>query len=165
MEQNSAEALLKAAIVKKIKIATAESCTGGMIAARITDLPGSSAMFDRGFVTYSNEAKAEMLGVPLEHTIDPGAVSALVASEMARGAIEHSNAQCAVAVTGIAGPGGGSPHKPVGLVYIATVGMNVADRVEEFRFQESHNATTRAEIRQAIVEEALRMLLHTIEAA
>lgn len=99
-------------------LATAESCTGGMIAAACTDLAGSSQWFDRGFVTYSNEAKTEMLGVPAELIAQHGAVSEEVVRAMAEGAIRHSRAQVSIAVTGIAGPGGGSVEKPVGTVWV-----------------------------------------------
>lgn len=98
-------------------LATAESCTGGMIAAACTDLAGSSAWFERGFVTYSNEAKSHMLGVPAELIVTHGAVSEPVARAMASGALQHSRAQVALSVTGIAGPSGGSPDKPVGTVW------------------------------------------------
>ncbi|RGE45663.1 CinA family protein [Comamonas testosteroni] len=103
---------------KNWMLATAESCTGGMIAAACTDLAGSSQWFDRGFVTYSNEAKTEMLGVPAELIARHGAVSEEVVRAMAEGAIRHSRAQVSVAVTGIAGPGGGSAEKPVGTVWV-----------------------------------------------
>ena len=99
-------------------LATAESCTGGMIAAACTDLAGSSQWFERGFVTYSNEAKTEMLGVPAELIAKHGAVSEEVVRAMAEGAIRHSRAQVSIAVTGIAGPGGGSVEKPVGTVWV-----------------------------------------------
>ncbi|MEF9948171.1 MAG: CinA family protein [Comamonas sp.] len=99
-------------------LATAESCTGGMIAAACTDLAGSSQWFDRGFVTYSNEAKTEMLGVPAELIAKHGAVSEEVVRAMAEGAIRYSRAQVSIAVTGIAGPGGGSAEKPVGTVWV-----------------------------------------------
>jgi nicotinamide-nucleotide amidase len=98
-------------------ICTAESCTGGLIAKTFTDLAGSSDWFDRGFVTYSNQAKMDMLGVSSETLLQQGAVSAETAREMAAGAIANSEAQYAIAVTGIAGPGGGSPEKPVGTVW------------------------------------------------
>lgn len=100
-------------------LATAESCTGGWIAKVITDIPGSSAWFDRGFVTYCNKAKQQMLGVSAETLAQYGAVSAETAREMVAGALIHSDADCAVAVTGIAGPDGGSEDKPVGTVFIA----------------------------------------------
>ncbi|MBF6647960.1 CinA family protein [Methylobacter sp. BlB1] len=101
------------------KIVTAESCTGGWIAQTITEVPGSSAWFDRGFVTYSNISKVQMLGVRQETLEKYGAVSAETAMEMAQGALSNSDANCACAVTGIAGPDGGSPEKPVGTVFIA----------------------------------------------
>lgn len=100
-------------------LATAESCTGGMIAAKCTDLAGSSNWFERGFVTYSNASKSELLGVPTELIARDGAVSETVARAMAQGAIGHSGAQVAIAVTGVAGPTGGSPDKPVGTVWFA----------------------------------------------
>ena len=100
-------------------MATAESCTGGLIAAACTDLAGSSAWFERGLVTYSNEAKTELLGVPAELIAQHGAVSEAVARAMAAGALARSQAQVAVAVTGVAGPGGGSASKPVGTVWLA----------------------------------------------
>ena len=99
-------------------LATAESCTGGMIAAACTDLAGSSQWFERGFVTYSNEAKTEMLGVPAELIAKHGAVSEEVVRAMAEGAIRHSRAQVSIAVTGVAGPSGGSAEKPVGTVWV-----------------------------------------------
>lgn len=99
-------------------IATAESCTGGLIAATLTEIAGSSDVVDRGFVTYSNEAKTDLLGVPAALIERYGAVSDPVAAAMALGAVARSRAQVAIAVTGIAGPGGGSPEKPVGLVYL-----------------------------------------------
>ena len=114
-----AERLLADARAKGLKIATAESCTGGLIAGLLTEIPGSSDVFERGFVTYSNEAKEDLLGVPTDLIHHHGAVSAEVARSMAEGALQHSLAQIAVAVTGIAGPGGGSAEKPVGLVHLA----------------------------------------------
>lgn len=103
---------------RHLKLATAESCTGGMIAAALTDLAGSSDIFDRGFVTYSNDAKMDMLGVSRETIASFGAVSAETADEMVSGALANSLANIALSVTGIAGPSGGSDEKPVGLVYI-----------------------------------------------
>lgn len=101
------------------RLATAESCTGGWIAQCMTSIPGSSSWFDRGFVTYSNESKQELLGVPAEVIATHGAVSAETVVAMAGGALAHSRADCAVAVSGIAGPEGGSPDKPVGTVWLA----------------------------------------------
>lgn len=120
--ETSIEELVQQLAAKLIEkgwmLATAESCTGGMIAAACTDLAGSSQWFDRGFVTYSNEAKTEMLGVPAELIEKHGAVSEEVVRAMAEGAIRHSRAQVSIAVTGIAGPGGGSVEKPVGTVWV-----------------------------------------------
>ena len=137
-------------------IASAESCTGGMISAAMTDLAGSSDVFDRGFVTYSNEAKMELLGVRAETLTEDGAVSPQVAEEMAVGAIKNSNAQIAISVTGIAGPGGGSDEKPVGLVYL---GIATKEKIE------SHNRQfqgTRADIREQTVQEALTLLIQAL---
>lgn len=139
-------------------LATAESCTGGLIASACTDLAGSSNWFDRGFVTYSNEAKTEMLGVDASLVAQQGAVSEVVARAMAHGAVRHSRARVAVAVTGIAGPGGGSPDKPVGLVWF---GFMVDGRLasESQRF-----AGDRAAVRAATVRHALARLLALVEA-
>lgn len=136
-----------------LRIATAESCTGGMIAAALTDTGGSSDVFERGFVTYSNEAKTELIGVPADLIAKFGAVSEQVAREMAAGALRHSHADVAVAVTGIAGPGGGSAEKPVGLVYLGICRRNSAAHCERRVFPGS-----RAEIRRATVARALEML-------
>ncbi len=104
----------------RLKIVTAESCTGGLIAALLTEIPGSSDVFERGFITYSNEAKTDMLGVPADQIQQHGAVSREVAMAMAEGAIAHSHATISISVTGVAGPGGGSAEKPLGLVWIAS---------------------------------------------
>ena len=141
---------------KQLRIATAESCTGGMIAAAITDIGGSSEVFDRGFVTYSNEAKSQ-LGVQPDLLEQHGAVSVHVAREMATGALKHSKADVAVAVTGIAGPGGGSEGKPVGLVYLAVARRNGEPAIERHQFHGD-----RAAIRQAAVERALEMLAEAV---
>lgn len=106
----------------KMKVTTAESCTGGLISAAMTSVAGSSEVFDRAFITYSNEAKSEMLGVAEEVIRDQGAVSSQTAMAMAAGALDNSDAQISVAVTGIAGPGGGSKEKPVGTVFVAVAG-------------------------------------------
>lgn len=141
------------------KIATAESCTGGMISAAFTDIPGSSDVFERGFVTYSNESKTEMLGVPLELIEREGAVSKKVAVSMAEGALFHSHADVVVAVTGIAGPGGGSKEKPVGLVYIA---VKYAEKIiaKEYKFNGG-----REEIRDSSVRAALEQILNVVKGA
>ena len=136
-----------------LMLATAESCTGGMIAAACTDLAGSSAWFERGFVSYSNAAKTQLLGVPADCIASHGAVSEPVARAMAQGALTYSAAQVAVAVTGVAGPGGGSPDKPVGTVWIAWA---MADQVRAERMQFSGD---RAAVRQATVEHALQGLV------
>jgi len=114
-----AELLLARCREQGIRIATAESCTGGLIAAALTEIAGSSDVFERGFVTYSNEAKMDLLGVPADLIAREGAVSEAVARAMAQGALAHGRADLALAVTGIAGPGGGSPDKPVGRVHLA----------------------------------------------
>lgn len=114
-----AEQLLADARARDLKIATAESCTGGLIAGLLTEIPGSSDVVERGFVTYSNEAKMDLLGVPQDILIDYGAVSAATARAMAAGALVNSRADLVVSVTGIAGPGGGTAEKPVGLVHLA----------------------------------------------
>jgi len=118
----AARSVIQAAQARGLTIATAESCTGGLVAAALTAVPGSSAVMDRGFVTYSNTAKAQMLGVAEDLISQHGAVSEPVARSMADGAEEHSGAQVTVSITGIAGPGGGSAEKPVGLVHFAANG-------------------------------------------
>ena len=134
-------------------VATAESCTGGMIAARCTDLSGSSKWFERGFVTYSNAAKSELLGVPAELITQHGAVSEPVARAMADGAVRHAHAQVSVAVTGIAGPAGGSADKPVGTVWFAWC-VN-----EQLSSERRVFAGDRAAIREATVAHALQGLI------
>ncbi len=134
--------------------ATAESCTGGLVAAAITDVAGSSGWFDRGFVTYSNEAKQEALGVPAATLAAHGAVSEPTARAMAEGALARSRADVAVAITGIAGPGGATPGKPVGTVCLAWAERAGETRAATFRF-----AGDRAAVRAASVGAALRGLL------
>jgi nicotinamide-nucleotide amidase len=116
-----AERVLYACRQRQLKIVTAESCTGGLIAATLTAISGSSDVVDRAFITYSNEAKREMLGVPWDAILGYGAVSDPVARAMAAGALSRSNAHIAVSVTGVAGPGGGTPEKPVGLVHFGAL--------------------------------------------
>ncbi len=142
---------------KGLKVATAESCTGGLIAGLLTEIAGSSDVVDRGFVTYSNEAKVQMLGIDPQLIAAHGAVSEQVARAMATGALAHAIADITVAVTGVAGPGGGSADKPVGLVHFATArrGGTVVHR--EARFGD----IGRSEIRIATVREALTMLRQT----
>jgi nicotinamide-nucleotide amidase len=144
---------------KGLKLATAESCTGGLIAACLTEIEGSSRVFDRGFVTYTNEAKRDMLGVPGDIIADYGAVSEPVARAMAEGALVNSNAGATVAVTGIAGPDGGTPLKPVGLVHIACARDGHRIHHDVFRFGE----IGRQEVRLKTVEEALSLLLNVIQ--
>jgi nicotinamide-nucleotide amidase len=139
---------------RRLRVATAESCTGGLVAGAITAVAGSSEWFERGFVTYSNEAKREMLGVAHALIEAHGAVSEPVARAMAEGALARSAADCAVAVTGVAGPGGGSAAKPVGMVC-----FGFALRGGETRVETRHFPGDRAAVRAASVEEALSGLV------
>jgi nicotinamide-nucleotide amidase len=123
-----------------LRLVTAESCTGGLVAACLTDIPGSSDVVERGFVTYSNDAKIEALGVPPELLEKHGAVSPHVARAMAEGALQRSRADVAVAVTGIAGPSGGTPTKPVGLVYLAALRRAGEAAVERHHFHGDRRA-------------------------
>lgn len=142
------------------RVATAESCTGGLVAGAITDIEGSSAVLDRGFITYSNKAKTDLVGVPDELLAQYGAVSEPVARAMAEGALRLSQAQVSVAITGIAGPGGGSAEKPVGLVHFAVAGpKGVSHREERF----GHTLSRQA-IRRLAVETALRLLTDAVVA-
>jgi nicotinamide-nucleotide amidase len=150
----SARDLIRALRNKGWKLATAESCTGGMVSAAMTDIAGSSDVFDRGFVTYSNDAKSDMLGVPAAMILEYGAVSEAVARAMAEGALRHSITDVAVAITGIAGPGGGSAEKPVGLVHFACATKQQTQHVER-RFGD----IGRAAVREASVEQALQLVL------
>lgn len=138
-------------------LATAESCTGGLIAGCLTHVSGSSVVMDRGFVTYTNEAKTDMLGVSAALIADLGAVSGPVADAMATGAVAHSRADVAVAVTGIAGPTGGTATKPVGLVFIARHRRGGDSVVERHIF-----TGDRAEVRLATVKRALELLLESL---
>jgi nicotinamide-nucleotide amidase len=148
------QAILADARAKGVKIVTAESCTGGLVAGALTDVAGSSDVFERGFVVYSNLAKRDCLGVS-EQTLDQfGAVSAETVRAMAEGALARAPGQLAVAVTGIAGPGGGTPTKPVGLVYFAAARTGYETLVEERRFGD----IGRASIRTESVETALQLL-------
>jgi nicotinamide-nucleotide amidase len=149
-----AEVVLADARTQKLRIATAESCTGGLIAALLTEIPGSSDAFDRGFVVYSNRAKSDLLGVPGDLIADAGAVSEAVARSMAEGAVENSNAHLAVSVTGVAGPGGGTKLKPIGLVHIAAAREGRSIIHEAHRF----GNIGRSEIRMKAVEAALQLL-------
>jgi nicotinamide-nucleotide amidase len=136
---------------KEKKIATAESCTGGWIAQIITGVSGSSAWFDRGFVTYSNAAKMEMLGVKPETLDNFGAVSAQTATEMVTGALAHSDADCAIAVTGIAGPDGGTAEKPVGTVFIAWAYKNQDVKVVQKKLTGNRHEIRRQTVKIALV--------------
>jgi nicotinamide-nucleotide amidase len=148
-----AEALLAACRTKGIMLATAESCTGGLIAAALTAIAGSSDVVDRGFVTYSNDAKNQMIGVPMPLIERYGAVSEQVAAAMASGALSRSRARIAVSVTGVAGPGGGSAEKPVGLVCFGLARTGVPAITERQVFPGD-----RTEIRAATVAHAFKMI-------
>jgi nicotinamide-nucleotide amidase len=150
----AATALLDLCKSKKLMVATAESCTGGLVAGALTDIAGSSAVVDRGFITYTNEAKHQMLGVPNETIERHGAVSRETAEAMVRGALGQANANLAVSITGIAGPGGGSTDKPVGLVHFvaASRGGNLIHRERRF------GDIGRGEVRRLSVLQALAML-------
>lgn len=149
-----ARLLVDEARERRLRIVTAESCTGGLVAGAICQVSGASDVFERGFVTYSNRAKQEMLGVPGDLIADLGAVSEPVARMMAEGALENSNAHVSVAITGIAGPGGGTPMKPVGTVHIATARANQALMHREEFFE----VETREEVQLGAVQLALEML-------
>ncbi|WP_411727949.1 CinA family protein [Methyloglobulus sp.] len=145
-----AERLGRTLKAKGYKIATAESCTGGWIAQAITEVPGSSAWFDRGLVTYSNDAKVQMLGVNPQTLAQHGAVSAEVAQQMAAGALANSEADWAIAVTGIAGPDGGSEEKPVGTVYIAWQNKNGFSNVERLSVPGNRHQIRKQAVKKAI---------------
>jgi nicotinamide-nucleotide amidase len=152
--EDAARAVIEDFSARGLTIATAESCTAGLIAGALTEIPGSSAVFDRGFVTYSNEAKQQMIGVCAETLKAHGAVSRPTALEMAEGALRQSGVAVTVAVTGIAGPGGGSPEKPVGLVHLAA-----ARKGRETLHRELRNGDIgRSAVRLATVRTALEML-------
>ena len=155
---DQARALLEAFRVARLRLATAESCTGGMVAAVLTEIAGSSDVVERGFVTYSNDAKAELLGVPLPLIQAKGAVSEEVAHAMAGGALKRSRADVAVSITGIAGPGGATAAKPVGLVHLAA--LTRSGRLVHARHIFPGG---RAEVRAASVKEALRLLREAAE--
>lgn len=154
-------AVLAACAARGIMLATAESCTGGMIVAALTDIAGSSSVVDRGFVTYSNEAKMDMLGVSANTLDTHGAVSRETALEMARGALENSRAGVSIAVTGIAGPGGGSAEKPVGLVWFG-LALEGHEPVAQSRIFEGLDRTS---VRSSTVDTALGMVLEALATA
>lgn len=147
----------EALVRRGLRLALAESCTGGLVAARLTDRPGSSRFLEAGLVTYSNGAKASLLGVDPDVIATRGAVSEAVARAMVAGAREATGAEAAIAITGIAGPDGGTPEKPVGTVWIAAA---VGDQVRTVRFQFGGD---RSAVREAAVAAALDMLLETLE--
>lgn len=153
-----AEKLVTLAREKNITFGTAESCTGGLISAAITDISGASAVFWGGIVSYDNRVKEHLLGVEHETLVTLGAVSAKTAEQMAVGAVRALSVDFAVSVTGIAGPGGGTPEKPVGLVYIA-----VASTKGVIAVKENHFKGEREEVRRQTVETALSMLISAIE--
>lgn len=155
-----AAALLELCRRKQFRIATAESCTGGLIAATLTEIPGSSDVVERGFVTYSQDAKQAMLGVPSATLGQFGAVSRETAEAMATGALANSPAELAISVTGIAGPGGGTAGKPVGLVHFAAASKRGGLIHRERRFGD----IGRSQVRHASVIEALAMLRELAEA-
>ncbi len=154
-----AEAVGHRLLERQALLTTAESCTGGWIAQVVTSVPGSSSWFDRGFVTYSNLAKQEMLGVTPETLAAHGAVSGPVVAEMAEGALCHSQARFAVAVSGIAGPDGGSEDKPVGTVYLAWARRDLEPIIQRRQF-----AGDREEVRRQTVHLALERLIELLDA-
>src|SRR5215467_2252195 len=157
--REAANTLLELCKAKKLTLATAESCTGGLVAAALSEIPGSSLVLDRGFVTYSNEAKQQMLGVT-PATIDVhGAVSAECAKEMAKGALAHASVDLTVSITGIAGPTGAVPGKPVGLVYFCAASRS--GRV--IAHDRKYGDIGRIKVRDQSVLEALRMLQELAE--
>ena len=156
--RDAAERVLHACRKRKLKVVTAESCTGGLVAATLTAIAGSSDVVDRAFVTYANEAKREMLGVPWDALLGHGAVSDPVARAMAAGALARSGADLAVSVTGVAGPGGGTEEKPVGLVYLAAMRMGHEPIAERHVFPGDRDS-----IRRVSVLTALAMLASLAE--
>jgi nicotinamide-nucleotide amidase len=157
---NEAARLLDAFRASGLRLATAESCTGGLVAALLTEIPGSSDVVERGFVTYSNAAKHESLGVPEALIVQHGAVSEAVARAMAEGALAHSHADIAVSVTGVAGPAGSSDAKPVGLVHLAAARSGQPTLHQECRFGD----IGRTRVRLEAVAVALSLLRRALEA-
>jgi nicotinamide-nucleotide amidase len=158
---SAAHGLLDQCRANGLRVATAESCTGGLIASALTEIAGSSDVVDRGFVTYSNAAKVQMLGVPKSLIVRDGAVSETVARAMAEGALQRASADLAIAVTGIAGPAGGSIEKPVGLVHIACAVNGRETRHLERRFGD----VGRSEVRRLAVLAALALLEESVKLA
>lgn len=159
--EDMAGAIVRLFTERRLMLATAESCTGGLIAGALTEIPGSSAVIDRGFVTYTNEAKTDLLGVSTPTLAAYGAVSRETALQMAHGALYRSRAFVAVAVTGIAGPGGGSAEKPVGLVHLAAKARSGTLIHREMRYGD----IGRSAIRLATLRTALEMLKEAAQAA
>jgi len=157
--RRAARTLLALCKARKLTIAAAESCTGGLLTGVLTEIPGSSEVVDRGFVTYSNQSKHQVLGVPARTLETYGAVSRETALAMAKGALAHSSADITVAITGIAGPGGGSKQKPVGLVHIATAARSGGRAHHDCRFGD----IGRAKVREKSVLEGLTMMRDLIE--
>lgn len=153
-----ARRVLAACEAKEIQLATAESCTGGLIIACLTEIPGSSSVVARGYVTYDNRAKAEVLGVPPNLLDRVGAVSEEAARAMAEGALASAGVDLAIAVTGIAGPGGATPSKPVGLVHLAVAGRGAPTRHLKEVF-----SGDRSKVRSATVDRALELALATLD--
>jgi nicotinamide-nucleotide amidase len=164
-QQALVESLAEALRSRGLRLVTAESCTGGLIAAACTSQAGSSEWFERGFVTYSNEAKTELLGVPAALIEQHGAVSEAVARAMAEGALLRSRAQVAVSVTGIAGPGGATPGKPVGTVWLAIghAGVLARSAAPVTTAVLLHGAGDRAAVRRQTVLQALQALLDSLD--
>ena len=160
MVNEKANMLVVKAKSEKMTLSAAESCTGGLVCAALTDVPGASEVFDRGFVTYSNDAKCALLGVDPTIIATHGAVSAETARAMAQGALEHSRADIAVSITGIAGPGGGSAEKPVGLVHFGCARRGGEPVHVERRF----GSLSRREIREGAVLQALDLLIAAVGA-
>ena len=156
-----AQSVIDTATADGTMVAVAESCTGGLISAALTDIPGASAVLDRGFITYSYEAKSELLDVDPDIIVDLGAVSAPVAEAMAEGALTHSRADIAVSVTGIAGPGGGTEDKPVGLVWFALARRGSVVHSKHHIFDNR----SREGVRNSAVETALQFLLTGLTAS
>jgi nicotinamide-nucleotide amidase len=154
-----ANEVLSAARARGLRVATAESCTGGLVVGALTEIAGSSEVVDRGVVTYSNVAKQELLGVPADSIAAHGAVSEAVARAMADGALARSHADMAVSVTGVAGPGGGTADKPVGLGWFGLAVRGRPTRTEERRFGD----VGRSVVRRSSVETALRLLVDGLQ--
>ncbi len=157
---DQAKSLLDACRARKLKIALAESCTGGLIAVALTEIPGASDVFERGFVTYSNEAKRDLLGVPREVLAEFGAVSEQAVEAMALGALENSRAHVALSVSGVAGPDGGTADKPVGTVFFALARDDRPTKIARKNFPSN---LCRAEIRERAAEFGLSLLQEAVD--